>query len=46
MMTVKKILILFNDKTLDSDQLLKKLKKILVTAKQKYIMLMQKFIRF
>ncbi|WP_342276647.1 hypothetical protein [Spiroplasma endosymbiont of Nebria brevicollis] len=42
----KKILVLFNDKTLDSDQLLEKLKKILVTTKQKYIKLMHKFIGF
>lgn len=42
----KKILVLFNDKTLDSSQLLEKLKKVLVTFKQKYIMLMHKFIRF
>ncbi|WP_308149471.1 hypothetical protein [Spiroplasma sp. AdecLV25b] len=42
----KKILVLFNDKDLDSDQLLEKLKKILVTTKQKYIKLMHKFIGF
>lgn len=42
----KKVLFLFNNKNLSSEQLLVNLEKILVTVKRKYIKLMHKFISF
>ena len=42
----KQVLLLFNNQSLDADQLLVNLTKLLVTTKRKYIELMHKFIAF